>query len=108
MGKPKAGRLSRNGAQHLQKVRQAAILLKQVSDPTRLQVISMLSQGEMFVGEVCRALDQGQPAVSHHLALLRNGGIIEPRRQGQNTFYTLTEKGDLLASVVKEINGKAS
>jgi DNA-binding transcriptional ArsR family regulator len=108
MAKPKAGKSGRNGPQHLNQVKQAAILLKQVSDPTRLQVITMLSKREMFVGEVCRALDQGQPAVSHHLALLRNGGIIEPRRQGQNTFYTLTEKGELLAGVIEQIDGRAS
>ena len=36
---------------------------------------------------------QSQPAVSHHLALLRHGGIIAPRRQGKNNFYSLTETG---------------
>jgi len=86
-------------------VRQAAILLKHASDPTRLRIISMLTDREMYVGEVCLALHLGQPAVSHHLALLRHGGIIVPRRQGQNTFYSLTEKGDLLAGIAKGVTG---
>ena len=44
-----------------------------------------------------------QPAVSHHLALLRHGGIIAPRRQGKNNFYALTEAGDHLAQVVQGV-----
>ena len=39
--------------------------------------------------------------MSHHLALLRHGGIIAPRRQGKNNFYSLTETGTGLAQVVK-------
>jgi DNA-binding transcriptional ArsR family regulator len=104
MGRPKAALASKDGAR-LQQIRQAAVLLKQVSDPTRLRVISMLSDNEMYVGEVCRELDLGQAAVSHHLALLRHGGVVDARRRGQRTFYSLTEKGDLLASVVKEVTG---
>ena len=78
-----------------------AILLKQVSDPTRLRVITMLSEGERHVGSLCADLGHSQPAVSHHLALLRHGGIIIPRRQGKNNFYSLTEIGSALADVVK-------
>jgi len=57
----------------------------------------------MYVGAVCRELKLGQPAVSHHLALLRNCGTIAPRRQGQNTFYSLTEKGGILANIIEKI-----
>src|SRR5213082_3014245 len=83
----------------LKHAQRAAMLLKQVSDPTRLQVITMLSQGERHVGSLCEALTQSQPAVSHHLALLRHGGIIIPRRQGKNSFYSLTDMGEHLAKV---------
>jgi DNA-binding transcriptional ArsR family regulator len=78
----------------------AAILLKQVSDATRLQIILMLAEGEKHVGGLCEPLNQSQPAVSHHLALLRHGGIIAPRRQGKNNFYSLTETGEGLAKIV--------
>ena len=44
-----------------------------------------------------------QPAVSHHLALLRLGGIVDRRRQGKNNFYSLTETGSELARVVKNL-----
>jgi DNA-binding transcriptional ArsR family regulator len=82
----------------------AANLLKQVSDPTRLQVISLLSEGEHHVGGLCEQFNISQPAVSHHLALLRHSGIVERRRQGQNNFYTLTDVGYRLSKVVKGVS----
>ena len=89
--------------QRLKQAQRAAILLKQVSDATRLQVILMLAEGEKHVGAICEQLNMSQPAVSHHLALLRHGGIIAPRRQGKNNFYGLTEAGEDLAKVVHDI-----
>jgi DNA-binding transcriptional ArsR family regulator len=86
-----------------QQARRASILLKHVSDPTRLQVILILSEGEQHVGALCSQLSQSQPAVSHHLALLRHGGIIAPRRQGKNNFYSLTDTGADLAKVVNTL-----
>ena len=94
----------RHGAeQRFQQAARASILLKHVSDPTRLQVILILSDGERHVGALCAQLSQSQPAVSHHLALLRHGGIIAPRRQGKNNFYSLTDTGTDLAQVVKNL-----
>jgi DNA-binding transcriptional ArsR family regulator len=92
---------ARESDRRLQVARRAAVLLKHVSDPTRLQVILLLADGEKHVGALCAHLDQSQPAVSHHLALLRHGGIISPRRQGKNNFYSLTEVGTGLAKVIK-------
>jgi len=83
----------------------AANLLKQVSDPTRLQVITLLSEREHHVGGLCDQFIMSQPAVSHHLALLRHGGIVERRRQGKNNFYTLTDTGYRLSRIVKGVMG---
>jgi DNA-binding transcriptional ArsR family regulator len=94
---------SKGADQRLKQAQRASILLKHVSDPTRLQVILILAEGEQHVGALCEHLSQSQPAVSHHLALLRHGGIIAPRRQGKNNFYSLTDKGDNLAKVVKNL-----
>ncbi len=96
-------RTVRGAEQRFQRARRASILLKHVSDPTRLQVILILSEGERHVGALCAQLSQSQPAVSHHLALLRHGGIIAPRRQGKNNFYSLTETGSDLARVVNNL-----
>ncbi len=89
----------------LQQAKRASILLKHVSDPTRLQVILILADGEQHVGALCTQLNQSQPAVSHHLALLRHGGIIAPRRQGKNNYYSLTSSGEELSRVVKNLIG---
>jgi DNA-binding transcriptional ArsR family regulator len=89
--------------QRLKQAQRASMLLKHVSDATRLQVILILADGERHVGGLSENLNQSQPAVSHHLALLRHGGIIAPRRQGKNNFYSLTETGELLAHVVKAL-----
>ncbi|MDR3632761.1 MAG: metalloregulator ArsR/SmtB family transcription factor [Isosphaeraceae bacterium] len=101
--KSKAAKAKNDSAQRLKLAQRAAILLKQVSDPTRLQVVLILSSGEKHVGALCDELGLGQPAVSHHLALLRHGGIIAPRRQGKNNFYALTETGEELAKVAKAV-----
>ena len=85
-------------------IRRVADLLKQVSDPTRLQVLMLLNEKERNVSELCTDLGtQSQPAVSHHLALLRHGRLIEPRRSGKHNFYGLTEAGRELAQVVNSV-----
>ena len=61
----------------------------------------LLNEKERNVSELCADLGtQSQPAVSHHLALLRHGRLIEPRRSGKHNFYGLTEAGRELAEVV--------
>jgi DNA-binding transcriptional ArsR family regulator len=85
-------------------IRRVAELLKQVSDPTRLQVLMLLNENERNVSELCSELGtQSQPAVSHHLALLRHGRLIEPRRDGKHNFYGLTDAGRELAEIVYSV-----
>jgi DNA-binding transcriptional ArsR family regulator len=91
----------KDSEQRLKRAQRASILLKHVSDATRLQIILFLDAGERHVGDLSTALNQTQPAVSHHLALMRHGGIVLPRRQGKNNFYSLTETGQELAKVVR-------
>jgi DNA-binding transcriptional ArsR family regulator len=96
---------AKEAAARLKQAQRASMLLKHVSDPTRLQVIMTLFEGEQHVGALCEQLNQSQPAVSHHLALLRHGGIISPRRQGKNNYYGLTDTGSELAKVVQNLMG---
>jgi len=90
-----------NKSKQTMTMHRAANLLKQVSDPTRLQVIGLLSEGESHVGGLCSHFNLTQPAVSHHLALLRLGGIVDRRRQGKNNFYSLTDTGFRLSNICK-------
>lgn len=65
-------------------------LFKLLSDETRLRILySLLQEDELNVRTLCRLLGQSQPAVSHHLALLRVAGLIECRRDGKHNFYRL-------------------
>jgi DNA-binding transcriptional ArsR family regulator len=97
------GKTTTPSEQRLKRAQRASFLMKQMSDPTRLQIILMLSEGERHVGALCADLSQSQPATSHHLALLRHGGIISPRRHGKNNYYALTEMGSELARVAQAI-----
>jgi ArsR family transcriptional regulator len=63
-------------------------LFKLLSDETRLRILHYLMQTEeLHVRALCDLLGQSQPAVSHHLALLRVAGLIESRRDGKHNFY---------------------
>lgn len=68
-------------------------VFKLLSDETRLRILLYLArEGELHVTALCKRLSQSQPAVSHHLALLRNAGIIEPRRDGKHNFYSIRQQ----------------
>ncbi|MBD3675714.1 MAG: metalloregulator ArsR/SmtB family transcription factor [Planctomycetaceae bacterium] len=65
-------------------------IFKLLSDETRLRILMyLIREGELHVTALCDRLEQSQPAVSHHLALLRVAGLIEPRRDGKHNFYSV-------------------
>ena len=83
-------------------VRDLAQVFKLLSDETRLRILLYLAQSqELHVSDLCAKLGQSQPAVSHHLALLRVSGLIESRREGKHNFYSVRTEhfGDLLISL---------
>jgi len=83
-------------------VRELAQVFKLLSDETRMRILLYLAQSqEMHVTDLCTKLGQSQPAVSHHLALLRVSGLIESRREGKHNFYSVRADhfGELLISL---------
>lgn len=64
---------------------------KALSDPTRLKIINLLTQGEMCVGCIAMELQMTQSAVSHQLKVLKNKRIIKSRRDGKNIYYSLDD-----------------
>jgi len=68
-------------------------LFKLLSDETRLRILYYLTlRSELHVRALCELLDESQPAVSHHLALLRVAGLIDRRREGKHNYYGLKSR----------------
>ena len=62
---------------------EAAQLLKALANERRLQVLCLLAGGERSVGEINQMLDLSQSALSQHLAVLRDEGLVRTRREAQ-------------------------
>ncbi|CAI1517047.1 metalloregulator ArsR/SmtB family transcription factor [Serratia plymuthica] len=66
-------------------------LFKNLSDDTRLHLVLLLRQaGELCVCELSGALDESQPKISRHLAMLRESGLLLDRREGKWIYYRLS------------------
>lgn len=61
-----------------------------IADPTRRQILSVLSHGKRPVGDLVSELGVSQPTVSKHLKVLRTAGLVETQAAGQKRFYSLT------------------
>jgi len=64
-----------------------------LADPTRIRVLALLAQRSMYGQELAEALDVSPPTISHHLALLKAGGLISERRENNYRHYTISEDG---------------
>ncbi|MCG3759729.1 ArsR family transcriptional regulator [Vibrio cincinnatiensis] len=69
---------------------QAVVLLKAMANERRLQILCLLHNQELSVGELCGKLELSQSALSQHLAWLRRDGLVETRKEAQTVFYTLS------------------
>ncbi len=63
-----------------------------LGDPSRLRIVWALSVKELCVGEIATLLAMSQPAVSHHLRMLRTLRLVKVRRDGRTTFYSLDDE----------------
>ncbi len=64
-----------------------------LSDPTRRRIVEMLATRELPAGEIARRFDMTAPAVSQHLKLLRDAGLVHVRRDAQRRIYALDPGG---------------
>ncbi|MDA8442765.1 MAG: metalloregulator ArsR/SmtB family transcription factor [Peptococcaceae bacterium] len=62
---------------------------KALGDETRLNIVNMLAAQEMCVCEIIDQLGLSQPAVSHHLKILRQAGIVNDTREGKWIYYSI-------------------
>lgn len=68
-------------------------MLDVIAEPNRRQILDLLREGERPVGELVEALDVSQPAVSKHLRILREAGLVEVRASAQRRLYRLQPGG---------------
>jgi len=72
---------------------EAAELFRALADPTRLAVFECVARREMTVSELTDRFDVSQPAISQHLAALRNGGLVSQRKEGRYVYYRADPAG---------------
>ncbi|TXI05497.1 MAG: transcriptional regulator [Rhizobium sp.] len=74
------------------RAREVASLLKTLAHPVRLMLACTLAEAEYSVGELEEKLGIHQPTLSQQLGVLREAGIVEPRREAKQIFYHLTQE----------------
>jgi len=83
---------------------EASALLKAMSNESRLMILCRLLDGEKTVGELEQMIGLSQSAISQHLAVLRQGGLVMTRRAGQSINYSLAgEKPKAIIEVLHRI-----
>ena len=70
---------------------QAAEIFRVLADPSRLRILSVLAGRELCVHQLARAVGMSQPAVSHHLRILRHMRLVSHQRRGRHIFYRLDD-----------------
>ncbi len=68
-------------------------IFKALADPTRRAVFERLADGEKNATELREGMDISQPAVSQHLAVLREAGLVAEERRGRNVHYRVDPSG---------------
>ncbi len=68
------------------------LFAKALADETRQKIMNCCCCEWCSVTEIVEKLDVTQPTVSHHLAVLREAGLVNMREEGKQTFYTLNQE----------------
>ena len=76
-----------------------------LGDSSRVQIVWALSKGPLCVGDLADLLQMTQPAVSHHLRTLRNLKLVEVKKEGRTSSYSLDDEhiGRLLKEGIEHV-----
>jgi DNA-binding transcriptional ArsR family regulator len=72
---------------------EAALALKALGEPRRIEILRLLRRGPRAVGEIATEVDVSQQAASQHLAVLDRAGLVEARREGTRNVYRVRPAG---------------
>lgn len=64
-----------------------------IAQPKRREILRLLAAGELSAGEVAARFDVTQPAISQHLKVLRETGLVTERREGTRRLYSVRSEG---------------
>ena len=78
-------------ALQLEHLEDLARVFQSLGNEARLRITALLADGEMNVGAICKKLKLSQSTTSHHLRLLRLGGVVVNRRDKREIFYSLAD-----------------
>ena len=67
------------------------LFAKALADETRQKIMNLVCCQQLSVNEIVEQLNVTQPTVSHHLAILREAGLVSVREEGKQTFYSLNQ-----------------
>lgn len=70
-----------------------AQVLDALGDPTRRRILELVRDGARPVGEIARELPVSRPAVSQHLRVLKDAGLVRDRREGTRRLYAVDAAG---------------
>lgn len=82
----------------LSRLEAIARLNKILSDFSKIKIIHLLSMGEINVTEIVGKLNLSQSLISHHLATLRQAGLVKSKKNKKMVFYKLTDYGKEIVS----------
>ncbi|MDD3652980.1 MAG: metalloregulator ArsR/SmtB family transcription factor [Desulfotomaculaceae bacterium] len=68
-------------------------ILKALGDSHRQNILKLLAQREMGACEIIQAIGLSQPAIAHHLKILKQAGLINSEKEGKIVFYSLKKDG---------------
>ena len=74
-----------------QSAAEAVALLKSLANESRLMIMCVLAEGELSVGDLNQRIELSPSALSQHLAILREQGLVRTRREGQVIHYSLAD-----------------
>ena len=82
-----------------------ADVFRQLGDPTRVRIFWLLCHCEECVINIAAMMDMSSPAVSHHLRMLKNTGLINSRREGKEVFYKAADTAiaNLLHKMIEQV-----
>jgi DNA-binding transcriptional ArsR family regulator len=68
-------------------------IFQALADPSRRAIFESLMSGEAAVKDLTARFDISQPAISQHLAALKDAGLVDGRREGRNVYYRVEPRG---------------